>query len=99
MDPPLAWSLGSALRLGSTDRGLHRRPPERVPRVGAGIFHTQSALTMYFEDRFHELLPVADAAAAVRLVHEGTVKSFQCPVWQNAANQRVCLVDDSHVNC
>jgi len=54
---------------------------------------------MYFEARNHELVPVADAAAAVRMIHEGTAKSFQCPTWKNANGQQIALVDDSHINC
>jgi hypothetical protein len=53
---------------------------------------------MYFEARSHELVPVADATAAVRHVCSPQGRSFQCPMWLNTHGQRIVLVDDSHIN-
>lgn len=53
---------------------------------------------MYFEARSHQIIEVADAAAAVRMVHEGKAAEFQCPTWLNAAGQRVALVSDTHID-
>jgi hypothetical protein len=53
---------------------------------------------MYFEARSHELVPVADAAAAVRLIHSKEARAYQCPTWTNANGHRIALVDDSHIN-
>lgn len=59
---------------------------------------------MYFEARSHVLVPVADAAAAVHMVHSGRIDAtqqlgeFHCPCWRNAAGQRVALVSDTHID-
>ena len=53
---------------------------------------------MYFEARTHEILEVADAAAAVRAVCSSSVSHYQCPTWRNAKGERVALVDDSSIN-
>ena len=65
---------------------------------------TLSAPPMYFEARSHVLVPVAHAAAAVRMVHSGRIDAtqqlgeFHCPCWLNAAGQRVALVSDTSID-
>jgi hypothetical protein len=51
---------------------------------------------MHFESQPHTSHPVADAAEAVRLVHDDAIGAHRCPIWTNANGHRIALVADHH---
>jgi hypothetical protein len=53
---------------------------------------------MYFESRSHTSQPVASPTEAVRLIKSGECSINICPTFTNSKGQRVCLVDDGHID-